>query len=137
MRRLPFRLRSWPCRGSRRPRIGGFAAPGDLLVLYATGLGKTTPNGDANGPVLPTGAIPPTDGSVLYHTVVKPTVTIGGIPALIAYAGLAPGFPGLYQLNIQVPDGVAFGDDIPMVVSLPGGEKDNTVTLAVQARPKL
>ena len=111
-------------------------APGDLLVLYATGLGKATPNGDPNGPVLPTGAIPPADGSVLYHTVVKPIVTIGGMPALISYAGLAPGFPGLYQLNIQVPDSVALGDDVPVVVSLPGGAKDNTVTLAVQARTK-
>ena len=108
------------------------AAIGDFLVLYATGLGKATPNGDPNGPPLPTGTVPPANGSVLYKTVVSPTVTIGGVPAAVLYSGLAPGFPGLYQVNVQVPNGVAAGDEVPVVLSLPGAASDNSVTLAVR-----
>ena len=111
------------------------ASPGDFLVLYATGLGKTTPNGDPNGTPLPTGASPPASGSVLYKTVIMPTVTIGGVQATVLYSGLAPGFPGLYQINVQVPTGVAPGDDVPVVLSLPGGTSDNTVTLSIRAKP--
>ena len=110
------------------------AAIGDYLVLYATGLGKATPNGDPNGPPLPTGAIPPANGSVLYQTVISPTITIGGVPAAVLYSGLAPGFPGLYQVNVQVPNGVAAGDEVPVVLSLPGAASDNSVTLAVRPR---
>ena len=44
------------------------AAPGDYLVLYATGLGKTTPNGDPSGAPLLTGQSPPANGSVLYNS---------------------------------------------------------------------
>jgi uncharacterized protein (TIGR03437 family) len=111
------------------------AAPGDYLVLYATGLGKTTPNGDSNGTPLATGASPPANGSVLYKTVIPPAVTIGGIPATVLYSGLAPGFPGLYQVDVQVPNGVAAGDDVPVILSLPGGGNDNTVTISVHPRP--
>jgi uncharacterized protein (TIGR03437 family) len=110
------------------------AAPGDYLVLYATGLGKTTPNGDPSGAPLLTGASPPADGSVLYKTVALPIVTIGGVQAPVLYSGLAPGFPGLYQVDIQVPNGVAAGDDVPLILSLPGGTSDNAVTIAVQAK---
>ena len=92
------------------------AAPGDYLVLYTTGLGRATPNGDPNGVPLKTGSVPPADGSVLYKTVVTPTVTVGGLPATVVFSGIAPGFPGEYQIDFQVPAGV-IGDDVPVVVS--------------------
>jgi uncharacterized protein (TIGR03437 family) len=81
------------------------AAPGDYLSLYTTGLGEATPNGDPNGTPLATGAIPPANGSVLYETVVTPTVQIGGVPVTLNYSGLTPGDAGLYQLVFQVPTG--------------------------------
>ncbi len=109
------------------------AAPGDYLVIYITGLGKTTPNGDPNGTPLATGAIPPPDGSVLYKTVAMPVVTVGGVPATILYSGLAPGFPGEYQVDIQVPAGVTPGDDVPVTITMPGSITD-TVTISVQPR---
>lgn len=108
------------------------AAPGDYLVLYATGLGKATPNGDPNGTPLKTGEIPPANGSVLYQTVAKPDVTVGGLPALVVFSGLAPGFPGLYQIDFQVPGGVT-GDDVPVAVSIAGSPVD-TRTLAIHPR---
>jgi uncharacterized protein (TIGR03437 family) len=38
---------------------------------------------------------------------------------------------GLYQINVQVPDGAPLGDAVPVVVSLDGATS-NTVTVAVQ-----
>jgi uncharacterized protein (TIGR03437 family) len=108
------------------------ATPGDYLVIYATGLGKATPGGDPNGAPLVTGAIPPVNGSVLYETPTKPTVTIGGVTAPVLYSGLAPGFPGEYQVDVQVPPGVANGDDTPVVITM-GGLSD-TATISIQPR---
>jgi uncharacterized protein (TIGR03437 family) len=109
------------------------ATAGDYLVIYATGLGLTTPNGDPNGKALPTGVAPPADGSVLYQTPTLPTVTIGGIATKVLYAGLAPGFPGLYQVDVQVPPGVASGDDVPVVITM--GTASDSATISIQPRP--
>jgi uncharacterized protein (TIGR03437 family) len=111
------------------------AAPGDYLVLYITGLGKTTPDGDPNGTPLATGVSPPASGSVLYKTVASPSVTMAGIQAKVLYSGLAPGFAGLYQVDVQVPNGITPGNDIPLILTLPSGTSDSAVTLAVQPRP--
>lgn len=108
-------------------------APGDYLVIYTTGLGKATPNGDPNGTPLPTGMVAPADGSVLYKTVATPTVTVGGVPAMVLFSGVAPGNTGLYQVDIQIPEGVTPGDDVPVVISMPGSAKDSA-TVAVQPR---
>jgi uncharacterized protein (TIGR03437 family) len=107
------------------------AAPGDNLVLYTTGLGLATPDGDPNGDPLPTGENPPADGSVLYQNVVTPTVTVGGLPAMVQFAGISPGFAGLYQINFQVPEGIS-GDDIPVSVSV-GDSPADVRTIAIHA----
>ncbi len=122
------------CSSSINPlsECGQPATSGDYLVIYATGLGKTTPNGDPNGTPLVTGAVPPANGTVLYETPTMPVVTIGGIPAGVLYSGLAPGFPGEYQVDVQVPDGVANGDDVPVMITM-GGLSD-TATISIQPR---
>jgi uncharacterized protein (TIGR03437 family) len=106
------------------------AAPGSYLVLYLTGLGLATPNGDPNGQPLTTGDLPPADGSVLYETVATPTVTVGGLPVTVLFSGMAPGFAGLYQIDFQVPTGVT-GDDVPVAVSISGSATD-TRTVSIQ-----
>jgi uncharacterized protein (TIGR03437 family) len=108
------------------------ATIGDYLVLYATGLGITTPNGDPNGTPLATGVFPPADGSVLYETPTKPTVTIGGVPVNVLYSGLPPGIAGEYQIVFQVPSGVPSGDDVPVVVTM--GALSDTATISIQPR---
>ena len=121
------------CSASNYPAAslcGQPATHGDYLVLYVTGLGKATPNGDPNGKQLKTGDNPPADGSVLYQTVLTPTVTVGGLPASVVFSGIAPGFPGLYQIDFQVPNGIA-GDDIPVAVSI-GGSPVDTRTIAIR-----
>jgi uncharacterized protein (TIGR03437 family) len=62
------------------------------LVLYATGLGQTTPPAGT----LSLGA----SAEPLNRTVILPQVSIGGNPATVSYSGLAPGLHGIYQLNV-------------------------------------
>lgn len=45
---------------------------------------------------------------------------------------LAPGFPGEYQVDVQVPAGVANGDDIPVTITMAG--LSDTATVSVQPR---
>ena len=106
------------------------AGAGDYIQIFITGLGKATPGGDPNGKILPTGSVAPADGSVFYQTVQKPIVTIGGVNTPVLFSGIAPGFAGEYQINVQVPGGVTPGDDVPIVVSMPNGVSDS-VTIAV------
>ncbi len=79
------------------------AKPGDMVTLWATGLGATNPAFDAA--VIVTAAAP---------TVNPVTVLLNGTPlpaANVLYAGMAPGLmAGVYQVNIQIPAGVAAGD---------------------------
>ena len=56
---------------------------------------------------------------------------IGGLPAEVAFSGLAPGFVGVYQVNVIVPMDSPTGDSVPLSLSI-GGVLSNTVTLAVQ-----
>jgi uncharacterized protein (TIGR03437 family) len=75
------------------------AKPGDLIVLYATGLGGTQP--------LPgIGDIPQTAAMVNGFASGALQVRLNGkaIDAkTIPYAGLTPGFAGLYQINFYIP----------------------------------
>ena len=119
---------------SKLSECGQPATPGDTLVLYATGLGLATPNGNPNGTPLPTGQIPPIDGSVLYETPTMPVVTIGGQPATVLFSGLAPGFPGEYQIDVTVPGGIASGDTVPVVLTILGAS-DSSTTISIQPRP--
>jgi uncharacterized protein (TIGR03437 family) len=107
------------------------AQPGDSIQVYATGLGKATPGGDPAGRPLATGSVAPADGSVLYVTVRKPVVTVGGVPAQVQFSGLAPGFAGLYQVNLQIPPGAPAGDDVAVTISMPDGPSD-TATIAIR-----
>ena len=59
------------------------------------------------------------------------TATIGGVNASVSFAGLAPGFVGLYQVNAVVPEGVVAGPAVPVVITQ-DGIASNTVTIAVE-----
>lgn len=108
------------------------AHPGDYLVIYTTGLGKATQNGDPNGAVLPTGTAAPINGKPVYQTIATPAVTVGGQAAAVLFSGLVPGNAGLYQVNVQIPAGVAPGDDVPLQISMAGAA--DTATIAIAAK---
>ena len=108
--------------GAARP-----ARPGDVIVVYATGLGPVTP-------ALPTGLASGVNGSSFPQLARLPQVAIGGQPvpaANIQFAGLSPGFVGLYQLNVQLPPGIPAGDAIPVEITTAEGQGSNTPTMAI------
>jgi thermolabile hemolysin len=109
---------------------GQAASAGTQIVIYLTGAGLATPNGDPNGAPLASGSVAPADGSVIYKTVQTPTVTIGGVTATVGFSGIAPGTAAEYQINTMIPAGVQAGDSVPVVVKL--GASTDTVTIAVQ-----
>jgi uncharacterized protein (TIGR03437 family) len=94
------------------------------ILIYCTGLGAVT-NQPADG------SPPPISGIPLSYTKATPMVTIGGVPVIPVFSGLAPGWPGLYQVNALVPAGSTIGDAVPVTISI-GGATSNTVTIAVQ-----
>ena len=58
-------------------------------------------------------------------------VTIGGLPAVVNYAGAAPTLvAGLMQINVQIPSGFAAASAIPVVVQV-GGVNSPVATIAV------
>ena len=88
------------------------AAPaerGEVVIVYATGLGAVSPqvaSGDA------------TPASPLSEVSAHATVTMGGYTAEVLFAGLAPGFVGLYQINARVPEAAPSGD-VEVRITLP------------------
>jgi uncharacterized protein (TIGR03437 family) len=84
--------------------------PGDYVVIYATGLGRTSPD-------VATGA--PAPFEPLAQAVSLPGVTLGGVPLPVTYAGLVPGLVGVYQINVFIPDTVPRGLDVPLVITRP------------------
>jgi uncharacterized protein (TIGR03437 family) len=77
------------------------------------------------------GACPAPNG--VCNAYATPTVTIGGVPAAVAFAGQAPGFPGVFQVNITVPSSAPTGNSVPLVVkSADGTLTSNAATIAVQ-----
>jgi uncharacterized protein (TIGR03437 family) len=53
------------------------------------------------------------------------------VNAIVNFSGLAPGYVGLYQVNVQIPDTAPSGDAVPVILGI-GGVTANTVTIAVQ-----
>jgi uncharacterized protein (TIGR03437 family) len=99
------------------------AAPGETVVIYLAGLGAVTPS-VADG-TQPKGLS--TTNSVL-------AVYFGGVSAdtsSIAYQGLTPQYPGLYQINVKIPMTVAPGAAVALAIQTTNGFTD-MVDIAIQ-----
>ena len=99
--------------------------PGDFITIYCTGLGAV------NNPPAPGAAA---TNNPLSTTKTNPTVTIGGEPATVSFAGLSPGYVGLYQVNAQIPADAAGGSAVTVQLSV-GGVKSNSVSIAIAGNP--
>jgi uncharacterized protein (TIGR03437 family) len=77
------------------------AKPGEYLVIYLVGMGATQPS-------VPSGTQTPL--SPLSYVTEQPTVTVGSQMSPIRFAGLTPGFVGLYQIDFQVPTNSSSGE---------------------------
>jgi uncharacterized protein (TIGR03437 family) len=80
----------------------------EALVIYCAGLGDVDPRQVAGQQV---------PFSPLSSTLESVKVTIGGVDAPVFFAGLTPGFTGLYQVNAYVPTGLTPGDNVPLVIT--------------------
>ncbi len=98
------------------------ASAGEFIAIFLTGLGTVNP-------AVASGAVAPTI-SPLAETPTRPTVTIAGVPAAVSFSGLAPGFVGLYQVNVQVPAGLPSGSQTLQLTM--NGITANPVTVAVR-----
>jgi uncharacterized protein (TIGR03437 family) len=99
------------------------AVPGEILVIYALGLGATDPAQTIGVPA-----------SGIAQTFVPATVTIGGVmlsPSDVLYAGVSPAYVGLYQVNLRVPAGAASGNQ-PIVIKIGNAQSPAGGYLAVQ-----
>jgi adhesin/invasin len=83
---------------------------GEELVVFAGGLGAVSGEAAAGTPA---------PASPLAHALVVPTVRVDGRVAEVRFAGLTPGFIGLYQINFVVPAGTRAGR-VPFVLEADG-----------------
>jgi uncharacterized protein (TIGR03437 family) len=102
------------------------ANPGDVIVLYGTGAGMVSP-------------VPP-DGSISSSAAAIPnlpiTVTIGGQPATVLYAGSAPGLvAGVIQINARIPVGIQYSHHEAVTWSAGSFASPAGVTIAINDTP--
>lgn len=92
---------------------GSPAQRGRAIVIYCTGLGAVAPQGS------------------LSPTALRVTALLSGVEIPAQFAGLAPGFVGLYQVNVILPASTPPGIGIPLVLQ-EGDVASNPVTIAIQ-----
>lgn len=95
---------------------------GQGIVVFATGLGQVSP---AVAPGLPAPAEP------LARVVNPLQLTIGGVPALVSFAGLSPGLSGVYHVEAVVPENAPAGDQVPVILEV-AGQASPAVTMAIR-----
>jgi len=99
------------------------ATAGSIVSVFATGLGPTDPD-------LATGAAGAST-EPLNRTVTAPDVIVGGIPTDVIYAGMAPGYAGMYQIVVRVPAGIPAANSVQLNV-MSGGRISSNATIAVR-----
>jgi uncharacterized protein (TIGR03437 family) len=96
-------------------------ARGRAVVIFATGQGAVSPP-------LPTGQIAPASP---LSGVSDVSATISERPAQVLFAGLSPGFVGLLQVNVLIPDDAPAGLDVPLEITIRGRSIQDGVTVAI------
>ncbi len=91
---------------------GGIVQDGNFLEIFCTGLGPTQSAGS------------------LQTTVLTPTVFVGAVPVQPFFSGLAPGFAGLYQVNVQLPPNIVRG--LQSVILSIDNAHSNQIDITVQ-----
>lgn len=100
------------------------ARPGQYVTAYLTGQGQVNP-------AVATGDVAP--ASPFSFPVAAPVqIRVGGVLATLQFAGMAPGFIGLLQMNVLIPDVPA--GDLAFDVSIGGASAVSTV-ISIAAKP--
>jgi uncharacterized protein (TIGR03437 family) len=87
---------------------GNPAAAGEIVTVYALGLGAVTPGIVIGGAV---------SANALSTTVLTPQLELGAVPMNVLFSGLVPGFAGLYQINAQMPSPLPQGPTATLTVT--------------------
>jgi uncharacterized protein (TIGR03437 family) len=95
---------------------------GEVVTLFANGLGPTNPGGITGDSSL----------DALRPVMIPVKVYVGGAEAQVLFAGLTPQFVALYQINIRIPFGAVPGDAVPVVIEQGGVTSRDDVTIAVR-----
>jgi uncharacterized protein (TIGR03437 family) len=95
------------------------AAPEEYVVLYLTGMGAVQHEPATGAAGLSTAS----------NTLAAPQVLIGSTTITPSYSGLAPGFVGLYQINVLIPATIGLQD---VTVEVYPGVTSNIAKIAVQ-----
>ena len=99
------------------------AARGTVISIFATGEGLTSPPGV-------TGSV---TGSDTKAPILRVTVEIGGVAAMVQYSGSAPfEVAGLLQVNALVPPEVHPGSNVPVLLTIGAAQSQDRVTIAVR-----
>lgn len=99
------------------------AKAGEILEIYATGLGPTIP---------PVPAGTPAPASPVARTTVQPDVFIANQPAKVLFSGLTPGLAGVYQINAVVPSGLGSLPQAPVTLRVGQADLTGYAVIAVQ-----
>jgi uncharacterized protein (TIGR03437 family) len=98
------------------------ARRGEYLLVYATGLGQTSP-----------ASVDGLTANAAVSVAARTTARLGVVEAGVAYAGQAPLFVnGLNQVNIQIPANAPIGDAVPLVLTAAGVSSPATFTVAIR-----
>lgn len=110
------------------------AAPaswGETLVLYATGFGRPSEDFPADGEPAPTDRLVELEsGSVVF--LASGAGSESGDPLPAAFAGLAPGYIGLYQVNVTLPGEPPSAGDVFLFLKGPAGIRSPEFRLYTQ-----
>ncbi len=98
------------------------ARRGEVVIVYGTGFGATTPPvaSGTNSPASPPAV-----------TAIPVQAFVGGDPATVEFAGLAPGFVGLYQINLRIPADSPAGAEVELYLQQ-DSIASNKVTLRIE-----
>ena len=101
------------------------AAPGEWVVIYCLGMGRTIPDASDFAPALTAAPLVETNFQQLVLTLNGQAVD----RSRINYAGLTPGCAGLYQINLKMPDSPPANPQIAVAVA--GNQSQSNVQLFV------
>ena len=116
---------------------GSPAPVGSTILIYGTGQGQVSPavaDGTAapGAPFANTIAVPTSDGKACLNSQPSMCVAIGSTGfGDVKFSGLAPGFIGLWQINVVIPQGTPSGSSVPVRVVI-NGTPSNSITIAVR-----
>ena len=96
---------------------------GEMLTVYLTGLGAVNPD-------LAIGSAAPENS--LIDTVAAPQVLLGTTALNVMFSGLAPGYVGLYEVNITLPPALPQGPTANLTVTCGGQSATMSIALISQ-----